>query len=221
MALKKFGKNLFGSAALAMAFAAQSGQAAVITLDFTNLPTGTISQPVQFQGFTLTPFGGFSSLPTIVDLGNGQKVLASSQSVFAGGADTGLTRTDGGTFSIKSIEVAAIGGDFSSWGVAVGSPGNGSGGGNIGWGNYLYGNPAITNWYPLPPMLTTFDVSAVAFLQHINQAVLNPISLYNFNVIGKIVVETDNTAVPEPGMIGLFGLGVLALAATVRRRRAA
>lgn len=87
------------------------------TLDLGSLPTGTFSAPAAVGGFVLTPKGGSSSLPTIVD-NSGTFVLASSNN--AGGDDTYLTMNGGGTFTLVSVQIGLLSGGSGS-GMAVSS----------------------------------------------------------------------------------------------------
>jgi hypothetical protein len=97
-----------------------AARATTVTLDLSSLPTGTFTSGLSVDGFTLTPNLGPSSIPMIVDVG-GLYALESSGDVELG-SDTLLTM-NGGTFTLDSIEVAAVNGYTGNFGILLGSRG--------------------------------------------------------------------------------------------------
>jgi len=176
------------------------------TLDLSSLAIGPFTTPQTVLGgdFVLTPTLGASSIPQI-GYDNGVYSLQSTNSVFSGGADTNLTRADGGTFSLLSVDVAALLGDNSAWGIAI--------------GNYdtdfilvgaNYGSPLSQSWM-------TLDLTSFYFLQNVTSVTLDPVSIGPNFSIAAIVVAYD--PIPEPATAGLLGAGLFGLGLMRRRRR--
>ena len=179
--------------------------AKIITLELNLLPSGSFTGPLTINGFTLTPQLGGSSIPTIINDG-GTYVLGSTDSVFAGGADTFLTKNDGGTFSILSVQVAALNGDSGNFALGIGV---------VGGSGKTYGSRFGS---PLTPALQTFDTST--FIQNAKTVDLDPVNTGDGDVIGNIVISYTTTAVPEPASLLVVGLGVAGLFFGRRSRKA-
>ena len=177
-----------------------------LTLDLAALPTGPFTTPQFLNGgvFVLTPALGASSIPQIVNSG-GVYSLQSTNSVYAGGADTYLTRADGGAFSLLSVQIAALGGDNGFWGISIGNTGGGFAAGGY------FGTPLSQSW-------TTVDLTASAFLQNTTFVDLDPISQVGPNFAIAAITLSYVTEIPEPATVSLLGAGLLALGALRRRR---
>lgn len=176
-----------------------------ITLDLSTLSPGAFTSPLTVDGFTLTPSLGVSSTPQIVDAG-GIYALESTSNIGAAGADTLLTMVNGGTFSMVSVEVAALGGDYGTWGIAIASPN-----GEIVFGSN-YGVPVSSTF-------TLQDLTGIAGLSDQASIDLDPVSDNGNNfAIAAITVSYTTVDVPEPATIGLFGLGLIGLIAAQRRQ---
>ena len=180
-----------------------NASATIITLNFGSLPLGAFTTPVHLDGFVLTPILGTSSKPTIVNAA-GTNVLGSTNSVYAGGADTILTRVNGGNFTLLSVAAAALNGDTGYFAIGI----------NPGTGGITLGTRF---GLPLTKALTTFDLSSRMDFQNILSVDLDPVNLGDGDVVGRITVSF--TDVPEPVSLSLLGASLLGLA-TLRRRRA-
>ena len=176
-----------------------------VTLDLSTLPTGAFTSPLTVDGFTLTPLLGIASTPKIVNA-NGIYALESTSNIGAAGADTYLTMVNGGTFSMVSVEVAALGGDYGTYGIAIAGPN----GGIVVGSNY--GIPVSSNF-------TLQDLTGIMGLSDQSSIDLDPVSDNGNNfAISAITVSYTTTDVPEPATIGLFGLGLTGLIAARRRQ---
>ena len=194
--------------ALAAVFASTASRATTVTvtLDLSSLSTGSFIGPLYSDGFILTPLLGAASTPRI-GYDNGIYSLQSTSNVPAGGADTFLTMANGGTFSLVSVEVAALGGDNGTYGIGIGSVG----------GGITYGS---NYGIPLSSSFTFEDFAGVAGLSNETSIDLDPVSDNGSNfAISAITVSYTPVDAPEPATIGLFGMGLAGLAAA--RRRAA
>ncbi len=198
----------FGIVALAAAtvMLVQPARATIttLTLDLSSLPVGAFSGALSVDGFVLTPALGQSSIPQIVNSA-GVYNLQSTSSVGAGGADTWLTRVGGGVFSMVSVQLAALGGDRGSYGIAIS---NGAAGFVVG---SRYGSPVSSTF-------TTYDLTGVTALSGQAAIDLDPVSDNGNNfAIAAITVSFDN-AVPEPATLGLFAVGI-GMVGMIRRRK--
>lgn len=190
---------------LTAVFASTASRATTVTLDLSSLPTGAFSGALNVDGFTLTPALGWSSTPQIVDVG-GIYALESTSNIYAGGADTYLTMANGGTFSMVSVQVAALGGDNGTWGMNISSAGGG-----ITYGSH-YG-------IPLPSSFTYEDLTGVTGLSNATTIDLNPVSDNGANfAVTAITVSYTPVDAPEPATLGLIGAGLAGLTAARRRR---
>ena len=134
-------------------------------------------------------------------------ITAHGSSIGAGGADTLLTRADGGTFTLLSVQAAVLGGDSGTYGIAIVNPSNGPAGFFL--GQYLTGTPA-------PSTFTFYDLSGNASLANTTAINLDPVSENGNNfAIAEITVSYE--AIPEPATAAVLGLGVAGLLA--RRRK--
>lgn len=199
----------FAGAALiaaSLAYAPHAARATIVTLDLSLLGTGAFTTAQYLEGFVLTPNLGPSSIPQIVNSG-GYYNLQSTSSIGAGGADTLLTRADGGTFTLLSVQAAVLGGDSGTYGIAIVNPSNGPAGFFL--GQYLTGTPA-------PSTFTFYDLSGNASLANTTAINLDPVSENGNNfAIAEITVSYE--AIPEPATAAVLGLGVAGLLA--RRRK--
>lgn len=196
----------FALLAVISVFAARPAAATTVTLDLSQLSVGAFTTTQYLDGFALTPRLMESSVPQIVD-SNGVYNLQSTSSVYAGGADTFLTRADGGTFSMVSVQAAALGGDTGTFGIAI-NPTGGSGG--LFLGAYLTGIAA-------PTTFTFYDLTGYSALSGVSSVTLDPVSQNGDNfAITAITVSYE--AVPEPMSLSLFAVGAIGLAAARRRR---
>jgi PEP-CTERM motif len=191
-------------------------RATTVTLDLSSLPTGTFTSGLSVDGFTLTPNLGPSSIPTIVDV-DGVYALESSGHVELG-ADTLLTMNGGGTFTLDSIEVAAVNGYTGNFGIVLA---------NAEAGTLLaaYGDrdcslsPTVCGG-PLTNTFTTESYSGLSNFQNLTTLDLDPINGGDEDAITAITVTfgSSDTSVPEPASIMLLAMGTAATAALRRRR---
>src|SRR5580658_4390889 len=140
-----------------------AARATTITLDFSSLPTGTFTSALSVDGFTLTPRLSGSSTPTIVDVG-GVYALESSANNYEQGADTFLTLAGGGTFTLDSIEVAALNGDTGHFTIGIGAAPSELG--------YVYGEgcsnePQFVCGGPLSSTFTTENYAGVSGFENV------------------------------------------------------
>ncbi len=166
------------------------------TLDLASLPTGNFSTPAAVGLFVLTPVGGGSSLPTIVD-NSGTYVLASSNST-GGGDDTYLTMNGGGTFTLVSVQI----------GLLSGSGPNGM-------------NVSSTGYTDNLNNVATATPQTISFAPHFVNIASVDLDAAGTPYFTAITVSYGS--VPEPSTLGVLGpaLGWLGLAAAGRRRRVA
>ena len=155
----------FALLAAVSVFAGRPAYATTVTLDFSQLSVGAFTTTQYLDGFALTPRLLDSSVPQIVD-SNGVYNLQSTSSVYYGGADTFLTRVDGGAFSMVSVQAAALGGDTGTFGIGIG-PTGGSGGFLL--GAYLTGTAA-------PSTFTLYDLTGYTALSGVSSVDLDPVS---------------------------------------------
>jgi hypothetical protein len=191
--------------ALAAVFASTPSRATptTVTLDLSSLATGAFTGPVYLDGFTLTPQLGVSSTPQIANVG-GTYVLESTSNIGSAGADTYLTMTNGGTFSMVSVEVAALGGDTGTFGIAVASTSGGAE--SLARYGSRFGVPLSTSF--------TFEtLSDYSGLSNVTTIDLDPVSDNGDNfAVTAITVSYTQVDAPEPAAIGLFSVGLAGLA---------
>jgi hypothetical protein len=193
-------------------------RATTITLNLSSLPTGTFTSALSVDGFTLTPNLGPSSIPTIVDVG-GVYALESSGDVELG-SDTLLTMNGGGTFTLDSIEVAAVNGYTGNFGILVA---NAEAGTILAAYGDLYCSlfPAVCGG-PLTSTFTTESYAGQAAFSGLTSLDLDPINGGDQDAITAITVSfgaSDNTNMPEPASLSVLAMGAAAITA-LRRRRA-
>jgi hypothetical protein len=192
-----------------------AARATTVTLDLSSLPTGTFTSGLSVDGFTLTPNLGPSSIPMIVDAG-GVYALESSGDVELG-ADTLLTLNGGGTFTLDSIEVAALNGDTGHFTIGIGAAPSGLG--------YVYGEgcsnePQFVCGGPLSSTFTTENYAGVSGFENVTLIDLDPVEGGDGDAIAAVTVTFgSDTSVPEPASIMLLAMGTAATAALRRRRR--
>ncbi len=196
----------FALLAAVSVFAGRPAYATTVTLDFSQLSVGAFTTTQYLDGFALTPRLLDSSVPQIVD-SNGVYNLQSTSSVYYGGADTFLTRVDGGAFSMVSVQAAALGGDTGTFGIGIG-PTGGSGGFLL--GAYLTGTAA-------PSTFTLYDLTGYTALSGVSSVDLDPVS-QNGNNFAITAITVSYETVPEPMSVSLFAAGAIGLAAARRRR---
>jgi hypothetical protein len=170
------------------------------------------------DGFTLTPNLGPSSIPTIVDVG-GVYALESSGDVELG-SDTLLTMNGGGTFTLDSIQVAAVNGNTGNFGILLA---NAEAGTILAAYGDLYCSlfPTVCGG-PLTSTFTTESYSGQGAFSDLTSLDLDPINGGDQDAITAITVSyggSDSTDVPEPASLSVLAIGTAAIAA-LRRRRA-
>lgn len=200
---KKIGVLAFAAAICLVGRPSQA--TTILTLNLSSLPVGAFTGALAVDGFVLTPALGGSSTPQIVN-SSGVYNLQSTSNVGAGGADTWLTRADGGMFSMVSVQLAALGGDRGTYGIAIASQPAGA---FVVGSNY--GSPVASSF-------TTYDLTGYASLSGQTAIDLDPVSDNGNNfAIAAITVSFD---VPEPATLGLFAAGVGMIGMVRRRKRA-
>ncbi len=188
---------------------AGAAQATIITLDLNSLTPGTLSGPITVDGFTITPSG--SSGTKIVNVA-GTNALESTDSTFAGGTGDVLTMANGGTFSLVSVALAALGGD-TGYGINVLNNVT-----NTGLQYGVYNHNSATYAGPLSTSFTTYDYSALTTFQNSTAFRLGIVDQNNGEAIQSITVSY--TPAPEPASVAILGSGLAGLGWLRRRRQA-
>lgn len=207
-------KLICGSVASALLVLAISANATTIGFDPLITSGEGFVSPVTYteSGFTLKSMSnlGFGSARTgdVNFLYNGQIMTwyYGSTSLFnddlAGGI-TSLSKDDGGTFTLNSIDLAALN-DFYTWGS----------GENISFTGNLHGGGTVTQTFQFTEQFKflTFSFNGFENLDSVTWGQGFPYHQFDNIVLDQSAPpEGPGNNVPEPASIGLFGLGLAAL----------
>lgn len=190
--------------------------ATTVTLNLNALPTGPITSPLEIDGFTIRQ--GWGNVPYIVNV-NGVNTI--QDLINDGhGADAFITRTDGSRFSLISLEIAALKGDYwwKTYGVQISDIEDVANVqvNKIAYFSFHYGTP-------LSESFTTFMFSGWSNLKILN---VDPVAGYDPSqdggfAIRNITLSYDNVpeidAMSGSGALTLLGFG-LALSGELRRK---
>ena len=170
-----------------------------IPLGLSTLPSGAFTTPLAVDGFQLTPYLNGSSTPSLWTA-NGTTSLIRSMNIGAAGADTALTMVGGGTYTLVSVDVAALLGDRGSWGIGISAD---TGAATI-YGAHCTGVPLSTSF-----VTETLDWQGVSSVD------LDPVDASSEFAISAITVSC--TPAPKPASFAVLAVGFAGLGLMRRR----
>jgi hypothetical protein len=189
---------------------AGTATAQTTALDFESVPcTPSYSSPFNISGFTLTEFTDHLAVPDgdMSPIGFGMICgghgWAGSKGFWSMTPEGGirLTRTGGGPFAIKSIDLSMLE-NFSGFEYGLGFTG------------YFADGSAVHRGFLLPTATNVLPFASYSFGSEFDNIVaLEWYQGLTFHQFDDIVV----TATPEPSTVLLLATGLLALAAAARR----
>jgi hypothetical protein len=195
-----------------------AAQGAMVTLDFNDVPPGTLSvfNPVFSPGFTLTSTSGgfvFNS----PDTGNGSPQPVGNNPFFAGAnalaafspATITLTQTNGDPFALLSIDLAR---NFAFDPAPT-----------VTYTGMLRGGGTVTDTFtvttPPPPSPPAFQTFAFTGFNNVTSVSWDqPMASEGLHQFTDITLSTP-TSVPEPSSLALAGFGTLGLILPVLKRQ--
>lgn len=211
------------------------GSANAVVLDFNSFSTITALGSISEDGFTVAPASGnLAAIPDGPDCGSGGCADNGTTTITAGIPGTvspfttlpvSVTRDGGGVFHLLGIDLAEAFVDVpfdANNADTIFLTGNLFGGGTVtesfaldgindGDGGVADFQSALLASFWNTSFLTSLDISA---LDGSNQGA------FSFDNISVLAVDTPATEVAEPGMLALFGIGLLGLGYARRKRTA-